>query len=113
MIYAIERARVGYLNNVIRILFQRSINAFRPYRAVRFCREKAGNAAVAGVGSWTGEELTRVDIQAIGRLGRRGGFAGGELDTRKVTRYCSFGLCEENEVHTYIREFAPVANFMD
>lgn len=75
LIYAIERARGGYLNNLIRILFQYSINAFWPYRAVRFCREKAGNAAAAG-GSWTGEELTRVDIYAIGRLGRRGGLAG-------------------------------------
>lgn len=48
LIYAIERARGGYLNNVIRILFQRSINAFRPYRAVRFCRGKAGNAVAGG-----------------------------------------------------------------
>lgn len=60
LIYAIERARGGYLNNAIRILFQRSINAFRPYRAVRFCPGKAGNAAAGG--SWTGEKLTRVDI---------------------------------------------------
>lgn len=60
LIYAIERARGGYLNNAIRILLQRSINAFRPYRAVRFCPGKAGNAAAGG--SWTGEKLTRVDI---------------------------------------------------
>ncbi|KYN40432.1 hypothetical protein ALC56_05377, partial [Trachymyrmex septentrionalis] len=60
LIYVIERARGGYLNNVIRILSHRSINAFRSYRTVRFCPGKAGNAMASG--SWTGKKLTRVDI---------------------------------------------------
>ncbi|KYN14101.1 hypothetical protein ALC57_13685, partial [Trachymyrmex cornetzi] len=60
LIYVIERAREGYLNNVIRILSHRSINAFRSYRTVRFCPGKARNAMASG--SWTGEKLTRVDI---------------------------------------------------
>lgn len=85
LIYAIERARGGYLNNAIRILFQRSINAFRPYRAVRFCpgksRKRRGRWELDGRGIDEGGYLGDRSIRRVRRT------RGGELDTRKVTRY--------------------------